>query len=443
VTVETLRIERLVAGGDGLAREPGKPVTFVPGTAPGDLVRAEVSGQGQLRRGVVLEILEPGPGRRDAPCAEAGSCGGCPWMILTEAAQAEAAQDILESALRRGGAAVADGAVRPALSLGEGGGRRQRMRLHLDLDARGSHRAGFLRPRTHDIHPAAACLALEPALETLRLAVTQALPSLSRALGAGRAELAIDLPRDDAAAALLRCERGIPRDALLAALRELQRIAPLEALAAESGPTRVTLGSDAVGFRRGPVEDPLRWPAFVAPGGFLQASRDGNALLVSRVLALAHDAGLRPGARVLELFAGSGNLTLPLAGAGFAVEASDADAAAVAWGRRAIAACEPALWPTPQMIARDAARHAREVAGADERFDAVVLDPPRTGARDVAALLPDVTDLVLWVSCDAPTFARDAALMSKSGFVVQQAQPLLLFPGTAHFESVAVLRRAP
>lgn len=440
VTPETLRIETLVAGGDGMARPEGGRVTFIRGAAPGDVVLAAIDEVRPHHRSAhVLEVLQPGPARRLPPCPEAGACGGCPWMHLSDDGQASAARDILEAALRRAHASVDAGAVRGALAPPRRLGARQRMRLHLDL--RREPVAGFLRAASHDVHPVAACLALEPALESVRQAVARALPALQSALGRARAELQVDLPRDDAGAALLRVARGTPARAQREALAILQRAAPvLTALAARAPDAEaVSLGDDAIAFRRGPLEEPLRWPAFLSPGGFLQAGREGNALLVSRVLAAAR-SHVVPGGRVLELFAGSGNLTLPLAGAGLSVEASDEDRAAIANAARAAAACAGEI-AAPRLEACAATAHAQRAAAEGLRYDAVLLDPPRTGAKEVAPLLPALTDVVISVSCDAPTFARDAEILSRAGFRVVSAEPLLLFPQTAHFESVAVLRR--
>ena len=168
----------------------------------------------------------------------------------------------------------------------------------------------------------------------------------------------------------------------------------------------------------------------------------GNALLISRVLQAARDAALPRGSRVLELFAGDGNFSLPLAAAGFDVVASDSDERAVVNARLAL----------EREVARPAGRlriehasaeaHASRLARGGERVDLIVLDPPRSGARESCEILPRLDPrAIIMVSCDAATLARDVAILSKAGYSLARAEPLALFPQTAHFETVALMTR--
>ncbi len=445
-----VRIETLAHGGDGVAREDGRPVVFVPDTAPGDRVRiaplAATAGKRSFERATLVEVIEGGPWRRPAPCAEAGACGGCQWQHLSDEGQDLAIRQLLVSALERVGR-IPDAGDRVAATRGLEArlAHRQRARLHLSAGPR--PRLGFLRARSHAVHAVARCPVLLPELQDMTEALSSALAPLGEALRGAAAELQIDLPADGAAVAFLDVDAILPESALRAALDVIIGACPAivgaEAIGARprvGSRSRARQGQPLVAYRRGPTDQPRQFPAFAAPGGFLQASREGNALLIARVMEAVRSLGLSRGARVLELFAGDGNLSLPMASLGLDVTASDADARAVDRAMRAARACEDLAAPRHETA--DAEAHVTRLVSAGERFDLVVLDPPRTGARAACDRLAALgARAVVMVSCDAPTLARDAGILRSAGYSLHHAEPLAIFPQTAHFETVAVLTR--
>ena len=160
---------------------------------------------------------------------------------------------------------------------------------------------------------------------------------------------------------------------------------------------------------------------------FAQANRAATPLLIRAALEALGEAA---GGRVLELFCGSGTFTLPLLARGAEVVGVEAAAASLALLRKS--AGEAGLDARLRLIAGDAGR------AAEGAFDAVLLDPPRTGAAQaipaLAALRPA---RIVYLSCDAPTFARDARALCKSGYRIDGVVPFDLFPQTAHLELVA------
>jgi 23S rRNA (uracil1939-C5)-methyltransferase len=137
--------------------------------------------------------------------------------------------------------------------------------------------------------------------------------------------------------------------------------------------------------------------------------------------------------RVLELFCGTGTLTLPLLARARSVTGVESSAPALQLLRRS-ADEVPAFSGKLRLVAGDAARIARDSHG----FDAALIDPPRTGAAEaLRALAAARIPVIAYVSCDAPTLARDAKLLAAAGYRLRWAQPLDLFPQTAHFEVVA------
>jgi 23S rRNA (uracil1939-C5)-methyltransferase len=441
-TIIECRITDLAHGGDGIGRPEGSPVVFVPATVPGDLVRVEmVSRAKDYARGVVVEVLEAGQGRRSPPCPESAACGGCQWQHVEEKAQALAARDLLVSALRRSGrldvsgVEVADTLVVEPVLRG-----RQRARFHARLDA-SAPGLGFHRRGSHDVHVMEECLALEPELERLRRAVGSALPRVARALrGLGDCDVEIALPREDAAVLqLVGRASAAPAAAVRGACAALQAtsesLRSVEVVVRDGAgrTTRARQGEEAVRYLRGTVLEPEAFVAYLSPGGFMQASRAGNLALTSRVLAAAR-SGAFAGEEVLELFAGNGNFTLPLAAEGARVTAVEGDERAVR--NLARAAGEHGLEVDAR--ADSVESELRHLAARGRRFPLVVMDPPRTGARAEVALLPRLgVERLVYVSCDAVTLARDAAVLAAAGLRLVRAEPLLLFPQTAHFETVA------
>jgi 23S rRNA (uracil1939-C5)-methyltransferase len=415
-TVE-LTIDRLAAGGDGVGRDADGRVTFVPRTAPGDRVRAElVEERARFARGVLRGVLAPGPDRLAPPCPlfEAGPCGGCQWQHLAAPAQAVAKQAIVADALRH---LIAGGlALRPIVSPAPPLGWRRRARLHWERPPGAAAAViGLYAPRSRRIVDVPACPQLEPALDGVLAAVRATLAGAME----GRGELHLLAGAGGAVHVVVdgRCDAAAAR-----------------ALVGRAGIAGVRAGGVIAGEPAIELEAGLRGDA----AGFAQASAAGNAALCAVV-----DAAARPrvGARVLELFAGGGNLTRVLRGGGAErvvasdrVQVQDQDQDQVEVGGEALA---PVEWR-----GGEAAAVVAEAAERGERFDLVVVDPPRDGMIDaVPALIALAAPRLVYVSCDPATLARDLAALGDGGYRPGYAQPLDLMPQTAHVEVVAVVAR--
>jgi 23S rRNA (uracil1939-C5)-methyltransferase len=172
-------------------------------------------------------------------------------------------------------------------------------------------------------------------------------------------------------------------------------------------------------------------PMLAPVHAFAQANAAANALLVARVAELAEPDG----ARVLELFAGHGNLTVALATAR-ALTALELDRDAVAALRENLSARGHTH---VQVVEADASRLPRDA------FDVVVLDPPREGAREALAVLSTrapAPERIVYVSCDPSTLARDLGLLAAAGYRPDAASVVDMFPQTAHLESLVRLRKS-
>ncbi len=413
----TATVEALAAGGAGIVRAGGR-VSLVPGVAPGDRVEVELaSGARAMPR--LLRVVSPGPDRVEPACEIAGTCGGCDWMHLAVAAQEVAHASIVREVLAHAVTPHAlpevrvHAAPRPL-------GYRSRVRLHAEADRRGV-RLGYHAARSRQIVEPAACVVLEDGLLDVARAVARALEGargsgeIACAFGArgGVADVAWagELP----AAFWARLEDAVDGGALSGARVTLK------------GAGRPATFGDPSPAQRGADGLPLILP----PGGFGQPSAEGAALLSSRVRELARAEGRE----VLELFAGSGTLTVELARDAARVATVEIDAAAVRCAQQNLAA--RGLDAKVRASVGDA-----EATPIPKRAEIVVLDPPRTGAPGAAGRIAAARPKrVVYVSCDPPTLARDTRVLAQAGFAVVALETIELFPQTSHVETVAVFER--
>jgi 23S rRNA (uracil1939-C5)-methyltransferase len=378
-----LDVASLAAGGDGVGRDASGRVTFVPRAAPGDRVRARIVHRtSSFARAEITELVAPGPARVEPPCPHfARRCGGCQWQHVARTEQLAAKQALVTGALRK----LAGLRVHPIGDPGPALGWRRRARFHVD---RG--RAGLYELGGHRVIAIDRCPQLEPALADAYAVVAAATPP--------DGELALVIAHDGRVAiATERAWRG--------AARLVGRAGIAGVLAADQPHGEVVLEIE-----------PGLWGG---PWDFAQASRAGNAALVAQARAAL---GPGPG-RLLELHAGAGNFTRGFAADGWSVIPSDTVA--------------PAR-PPPGFHAAPAHEALAQLAGP---WDAIALDPPRTGAAEaIDGILRAAPRTIVYVSCDVATLARDAARLV--GYRATDAWPLDVMPQTAHIEVVMRLERA-
>jgi 23S rRNA (uracil1939-C5)-methyltransferase len=379
-----VRIDALAAGGDGVGRAPDGRVVFVPFTAPGDLARVAIRERhARWLRGEARELVETGAGRTDPLCPVFGTCGGCDWQHLAYETQIDAKRRLLADAIER----VARLPV-PARFAFRGSpapyGYRSRARVAAD---RG--RVGFRRRRSHAVCAVSRCPVLVPALD------------------APLAELAAAAPTGEAEWELTAGAEG--------------RVSVARLPVRDSGDwVEVAAGGDR-----------LR----ISAGSFLQANEALRGELAETVVAAAGS-----GAACLELYAGAGFFTLPLARRFARVVAVESNPGAVADLEENVAAAGLAGVEIVAALA-ERALESRELATLEP--DAVVLDPPRTGLPPEARerLATYGAPRIVYVSCDPATLARDIAVLADRGYALVELEGFDLFPQTAHVEAVAVLER--
>jgi 23S rRNA (uracil1939-C5)-methyltransferase len=378
------RVVSLAARGDGITAS-GR---FVPMTAPGDLVAADGS-------------VAPGPNHQVPPCRHFPECGGCRLQHVDDAAYADYLKDRIASALAAQGMAAPD-ILEPHLSP-------PRSRRRAALKAAGGL-VGFNAAASHRIVDMRECHILRPELF--------ALVAPLRRLVKGRANAAMTLA-DQGVDLLLE---GVSAEGLEAAeaFTAFARDHRLARLALDDG-----FGPQTI-WEPEPVTVTLSGTPVALPhGAFLQATAEGEAALVAAVREAVAEADV-----AADLFAGLGTFALALKGKVYAAEGARDSALALKQAGRGLFVDH-----------RDLFRRPLDVAELD-RFAAVVLDPPRAGAKEQAPLLAaSSVPRIAYVSCNPATFARDSRVLIGGGYRLSWVKPVGQFRWSTHVELAACFLR--
>jgi 23S rRNA (uracil1939-C5)-methyltransferase len=410
--VERLVIDRIGHRGDGIADGPDGPV-YVPGTLPGETVAAE-SGAGHSDRRRLIDIVQPSTARIAPICPHFGVCGGCALQHWETAAYRAWKRNLVVSALHQAGIEAPVGALVDA----HGDGRRRAV-FHA---RRGGHdvlEVGFAAARSHHIISIDRCPVLAASLD----GAVQAAWAIAEALHPAKKPLDIQITATDA---------GLDVDVRGSGTLSASLMTALASIAATHRLARLTRHGELIAMARPPTLQIGRATVALPPAAFLQATAAGEATLANVVRASC--AGAR---NVADLFAGVGPFALHLAETA-RVTAADSDDAALTALRRA--ASTPGLKPVTTEQ-RDLFRNplvAAELAG----FDAVVFDPPRQGAQAQARqIAASHVPVVVAVSCNAATLARDLRILCDGGYHPSAVTPVDQFRYSPHVEVVARLEK--
>jgi 23S rRNA (uracil1939-C5)-methyltransferase len=421
-------IERLGHRGDGIARLEGATL-YVPDALPGDRLRVRIERpKGEGFAAQRLETLDAAP-RRAPPCRHFAACGGCQLQHLPESAYLDWQRNQVLEALARQG--IRDVPVRPVIAGRAATRRRARLAF---TPARGRLLLGFRARAQQRIVDLEECPIALPAITQLLPALRAALTGLPLAARGGEVlitatdtglDLLLQTPlapglEDRETLAGFATDRDLARLAWRAAAT-----APIEPLAARR-PVRITLAP--AGDGAGPLAVDL------PPGAFLQATADAE-----QAIRAAISEAIGDGRRVADLFAGIGTFGLPLARAGRTVLALEADAAMVDAQRAAAASA--GLERRLEARTADLERQPLQES-ALRSFDALILDPPRAGARaQCEALATASVARLAMVSCNPRTFARDArCLLDQGRYRLLWVQPIDAFLWSHQIELVAAFQ---
>jgi len=407
-----LEIERLAYGGEGVARHEGL-VIFVPLAAAEDVLDVQITElKKNFARASIVRVVNPSTDRREPPCQYYGVCGGCQLQHITYEAQLSAKSDFIRDSLRKIGGIdwPHEIEMKSASELGY----RSRAQLKLDhadgpgtgsLDGSGDVQpdnrvvVGFHRRGSHSVCDVEQCAVLEPDLNAALTALRSALKSTDSSRGAF--PWTIDLASGDSGVAARPPLAGFP-----------------------AGPVNRLVGSFT--YQSG-------------PSTFFQAN---PSMLGELIESATRDAA---GSFAVDLYAGVGLFTLPLAATFDKVIGVEANSETAAFAAANIA--ESGLHNIEFRRRRSEdwlSEHAEAVsAGRAPAADFMLLDPPRGGVEGAGRhLIRAAPSQICYVSCNPATLSRDLARLIKRGYQIDTIVGLDLFPQTFHVETIARLSRA-
>jgi 23S rRNA (uracil1939-C5)-methyltransferase len=424
-------ITGLTHDGRGVTHIAGKAV-FVAGALAGERVRLRYAGKHRhYDEATVEEVLRASPDRVAPRCKHFGVCGGCALQHLDPAAQIAAKQRVLLENFERIGK-VQPSAILPPLTDSPWGYRRRGRLSAKFVEKKGRMLVGFRETNGRYVADIERCEVLHPAVGERIAAITAMLESLE-----GKREI----PQIEVSAG----------DNLIALV--FRHLKPLSAADTQ---TLVAFGQAhgfAIFLQPGGIDSVAAlWPAdaqlqFELPAyevaldfrplDFIQVNGGMNRRMIDHALGLLAP---QPGDRVLDLFCGLGNFTLPLARRAGEVTGVEGEAGLV---QRARDNATKNGIANATFHSADLAADQRATAWAKADYELILLDPPRSGADAVLEYLPrKSTRRVVYVSCHPASLARDAGiLVDKHGFELKSAGVMDMFPHTAHVESIALFER--
>lgn len=415
------KVEALAYGPYGVARPQGH-VVLIPRTAPGDEVKARiVARRANYAIGEPVSVVKPSSLRQEPPCPYFDACGGCPWQAVQYEAQLAAKQKNIEDALTRIGK-LGGFELLPILPSASVYHYRRRVRLHAD----GQKRLGYYRAFSHELIEVDSCLVADPRAD-LRLGQARSwLKSLRTPVD--QLDLVVG-DQEDPAVFAGRARGRFARDDDSASSRFLEAHREIGGLILFGRDWRRCWGQGKVLIR---LADDLTLQ--IDAELFSQVNPEGNLQLAREALAWGE---FHPGDRVLELYCGAGNFTLPIAKRAGEIVAVEGHPRSIQNGRSnsRLNRLSNIRW-----ICSPADQAVRELRRRGERFTKILLNPPRSGAK---GLEDDLASLgagkILYVSCEPPTLARDLAALGRKGYRATRIRPVDLFPHSYHVEVVAEL----
>ncbi len=409
-----IEVSAMTFGPYAVARLDGLTV-MVPNAAPGDRLAINVTSR---RRDFALASIErivaPGPERRVPPCSFLPRCGGCDWQHINYPAQLRAKSELIAAGLRRANIDVsAKNLIEPAP---EEFYYRSRIRLKVGRDGK----LGFYRLGSNELVEIDRCIVASPSLRMPN--------NLVAALGRNLDE--IEVVESGSREVLAMMMRKPPSSAEVDRARQiLEGDAAIQGIILKSGREREVIGDPAITIN---VESGL--DLTVDADLFSQVNHAQNRKLVAAVMEMA---AIEEGNRVLDVFCGAGNLSLPAARRSAIVNGIDADELAIA---AATKNAQRLGFAEARFISGKAVEAVNFLVRAKYRPEVVILDPPRTGAADLMEpIIRMHPRSIIYVSCDIATLARDLRALIDAGYRAQRVRAFDFFPNTHHTEIAAHL----
>ncbi len=424
---EPVTVDKMAYGGKGVARVEGK-VWFIADAVPGDVLLARpTSDNGRYGEAEIATLVTPSPLRHEPRCTHARSCGGCQWMGIAYEEQLAWKESFVRSSLSR------IGKLDPGLPITMHGSPeiynyRNRILVRAHFPGDGPTKLGYFKKGTRELVPIKNCDIAAAPLNAV-LAGISGLDVLT--LGPLKIRLELqEVPAVDGSPGVL--VTVYPAEGSRSATEELT--AKIRAL---PGVAWAGLVFDLADAPVQPFDQDGGLSYLTYPGQFQQINMALNRTMRRFVREVVDE---RQPSRILDVCCGSGNLSLGLADGSRYVEGVESSRAAINCARKNV---EANLVTNARYLAGDAEKHLWKCSRSGERFDLVLLDPPRTGLYKGMVPLKNLAPAtIIYVSCDPSTLARDLGYLCRNDeYSIKSLAAFDLFPNTYHVETMVVLHR--
>ena len=436
-TPKEIVINSMAHDGRGVGRDEDGKVVFVDYALPGETVRyVPIENRKSFLFGSTVEVLKQSENRVEPKCEVFGGCGGCVLQHLDEAVQIKYKQQQLLENFKKIGAVQPESLLEPMTSQAWGYRRRARLGAKF-VPKKGGMIVGFRERNSSFIQPTKQCEVLYPQVSAMLPALRETLAQISCNDRIPQIEISV---ADNATVMILRHLESLLQN-------------DLELLTAFAKQNKVQLFLQPGNLKtvhplypKKPDALFYEFPEFdikveFLPTDFIQVNSGINQQLVSRSIELLD---INAEDRVLDLFCGVGNFTLPLARKAGSVVGVEGDQALVerALHNKNLNKLDNIDFHFGDLFKQDMSTHSHG-EWLDSQFDKILLDPPRSGAAEMIKRIPEFgASKVVYVSCGPATLARDAGVMvNQHGYTLTQAGVIDMFPHTAHVESIAVFER--
>jgi len=423
-----LRIESLSYGGRGVGHRQDGKVVFVPMVIPGEIVRVKpVRDHAQYIIASALDIIEESPNRVKPLCPIFQSCGGCDWQHIQYKEQVLWKKKILNGEIEKRCPTGPD-KEEDSVESDQIYGYRTHATIHCSYHPEIS--LGFYKKMTKEVVEFERCPILNQKIQ-------DTIDSLKTLLGRypiyNLISLEIHAPQDEVIV-LARLKDGIhSKD--LDTMNTLYKELDVAGLCFEIDGRRT--GDYMMGTKYCSYEVMIQDRVMILSsglGGFIQANMDVNDLMINHISELAAGSD-----HLLDLYSGSGNISIPLSISAKEVVAVDRHVRLIEQGKKNL---KRNKIKNVRFITMDAAKAVKSIQKESISFDTVVLDPPREGAKEITGILPSLgASRIIYVSCNPSTLSRDLAGLMDAGYKLRHTKVFDMFPQTYHIESVSYLER--
>ena len=443
--VHTLTIERMGYGADGISHLPDGKVAFVHGAIPGDVVRATVvEDKRRYARCEAVDVIEPSIDRVTPPDGLLRSIA--PWADMSYGLQLSAKERNVRDALSRTGRfddATVDRAMRPIRPSERESGYRNKVELSVARDGRGRIELGFKDGRDRFVPFEGKSLGIvDPIIQEAPRKLAGALRYVLRDDDSGlfRVGLRGSSATGSVELALWTRPGPFPRAFASHVLEDAISATSVVRVIADEGAARRVRRVEVLsgkGFWSERMDVGGGMLLKVSAPSFFQVNTQVASAVVREALdAISSRTGGLSGKRIADLYCGAGTFTIPLASEGADVLAVEVAGSSM----RDLERNASALGVEPTIVCDDVEHALRGMGGEEACFDAVMVDPPRSGISQDAleGIMALRSPVLVYMSCDPQTFARDAGRLASAGWTLESVVPYDMFPQTWHVETLAV-----